>query len=98
MLIVTGLIEISPEYRRDALDAFEAFVRAARKEFGNITYQISEDIDMPGNFRFYEEWEAREALARHLKSENTARFRQALAGMQILSINVKRYDATPVKL
>ncbi|MFC4349055.1 putative quinol monooxygenase [Kordiimonas lipolytica] len=98
MLIVTGLIEISPEYRREATEAFEQFVRAARKELGNITYQMSEDIDMPGNFRFYEEWEAKEALARHLKSENTAKFRQALAGMQVLSINVKRYEATPVKL
>ncbi|NVJ97077.1 MAG: antibiotic biosynthesis monooxygenase [Alphaproteobacteria bacterium] len=98
MLIVTGLIEISPEYRREAMDVFDSFVKGARKEFGNITYEISEDIDLPGNFRFYEEWEAREALAHHLKSENTATFRRALSGMQVLSINVKRYEANPVKL
>ena len=98
MLIVTGLIEIAPEYRREAMDAFDVFVSASRKEFGNITYEISEDIDMPGNFRFYEEWEAKEALSHHLRSESTATFRRALAGMQVLSINVKRYEASPIKL
>ncbi|MCJ9428604.1 putative quinol monooxygenase [Kordiimonas marina] len=97
MIIVAGTIEVAPEYRHEALEACVEFVTASRREFGNLRYDISEDIDIPGLFRVYEEWEAQEALIRHMKAPYTVLFRKALADIQVLAINVQRYTAEPFK-
>jgi quinol monooxygenase YgiN len=92
LIIVTGYIQVAAENRKPALVAARMLIAHSRKEVGNACYDFCEDIDIPGKFRFYEEWQSPMALAGHLRANYTLQFRQAISALGVLSINVKRLD------
>jgi quinol monooxygenase YgiN len=58
--------------KEDAIDAFTkdafALVAETRKEFGCISYQVFQDVNLKNEFTFLEEWASPEALQNHMKS------------------------------
>ena len=93
MIIVTGYIQVARENRDPALIAARMLMTHSRKEPGNVTYEFSEDVDVPAKFRFYEEWHSSMALSVHLRADYTLEFRKAIATLGVISINVKRFDS-----
>ncbi len=92
MLVVTGIIEIDPADRDAAKIAAAKMAEATRDEDGCITYAFYEDVEVPGRFRVYEEWESMAALAAHAQTPHMGEFRAALAGMKILSSAIKKIE------
>jgi len=93
LYIVTGTIAIAPEFREATLDLFGKYVDIVRKEYGLVTYDVCEDVKTPCRFRFYQEWDTKEALLRHTQADTTATFRAALSAMKVSSIEIARFNA-----
>ncbi len=51
-----------------------SLIRPSRSDEGCINYDLHQAIDDPGVFVFYENWESRELLDRHLQREHLTVF------------------------
>jgi quinol monooxygenase YgiN len=66
-LVLAGRYKIKPEKRERFLELAKAGLEPTRKEPGNISYNFYEDPNVPNSFIYFEEWQSREELDRHLK-------------------------------
>ncbi|TFF21645.1 antibiotic biosynthesis monooxygenase [Jiella endophytica] len=93
MIIVSGILRLSPADLAGLREAAAAVLAATRAEAGCIVYSFAEDLIEPGLVRIYEEWESREALAAHGKSAHIAAWHQALKGVSVLKRDLKLIEA-----
>lgn len=96
MLIVAGHVLIDPAKREEALEAARAVMAETRREPGCRTYVFSQDLEEPGRFRIFEEWESDDALRAHFATPHMARFQQAMAGFGVREMQVQRYEIASV--
>ncbi|MFA3915448.1 putative quinol monooxygenase [Ruegeria hyattellae] len=90
MLIVTGVIEISPEGVEAAKVAAQAMVAETTQEAGCIIYEFSQVIGSDTLFRVYEEWTDQAALEAHFTAPHMAVFQQALGQVGVVSRDIYR--------
>lgn len=74
---VCALRGMEEQVRRACL----ALVEPSRRERGCINYDLHQSADDAGLFMFYENWESREDLERHLASAHALRFDVNTKGM-----------------
>lgn len=94
MIIVSGTIEVGAQSIAPAIDAAKFVMAETARENGCIVYRFYQDIETPGLFRVYEEWESLEHLEAHFKAPHLAKFREMLSGLEILGRDIKMYDVT----
>ncbi|MBV9958342.1 MAG: antibiotic biosynthesis monooxygenase [Acidobacteria bacterium] len=58
-----------------------ALVAPSRGEAGCLNYDLHQSADDPALFLFYENWESREDLERHLESKHSVQFDESTAGL-----------------
>lgn len=58
-----------------------ALVQPSRAENGCINYDLHQSVDDAGLFLFYENWESREDLERHLATAHALAFDESTKGM-----------------
>ena len=92
MIIVAGTLRLSAQdldaVRADAV----AVISATRAEQGCLVYAFAEDLMEPGLVRIYEEWESREDLDRHGKTDHIAAWRAALSRVTVLARDLKMIE------
>lgn len=66
-IVLAGRYKIKPEKRQRFLELAKTGLEPTRQEAGNISYNFYEDPNVPNSFIYFEEWQSREALAKHLK-------------------------------
>ena len=94
MLVVGGKIQIDPKDREKAVAAAAVMMRESNNESGCISYVFSEDLEQPGLFRIFEEWEDEAALKAHFKTPHMADFNKVIGSLKVLGADVKRYDVS----
>jgi quinol monooxygenase YgiN len=62
-----------PGKKEEALALFQELIEATRKEDGNISYILHEDLADPDSTAMIEAWETKEALDAHLQSAHFQR-------------------------
>ncbi len=67
-----------------------------RQEAGNISYTFSADLEEPGLFHVFEQWESDEALKAHFTAPHMATFQKAMGGFGVKGMDIKRYDVSKV--
>jgi len=98
MIVVAVTYKAKSGKREEALKAARICSEKTRCESGNLDYTFSSGIDDEDTFYLFEEWESREALAMHLKSEHLAAFRAALKDLMELPSDIRTFEATETKL
>ena len=58
---------------QEAIKVYEELVAKTREEEGCITYELYQDEKNPSILTMIEEWESREALDKHMKTEHFLR-------------------------
>jgi len=96
MIVIAGSVAIDPANRADAVSAAVAMMAATRQEAGCISYTFSEDLEEPGSFRIFEEWESAEALGAHFEAPHMAAFGAAIGAVGVREMNVQRYEVASV--
>ena len=98
MLVVAGEIRIDPEHRDRAIRAALDMMEASQKEDGCVAYVFTADLQDPGLFRVFEEWETAEALEAHFEMPHMAEFQERMATMGISHREIQRYEVSSVRL
>jgi quinol monooxygenase YgiN len=96
MIVIAGHVALDPQQREPAIAAAREMMAETRKEKGCISYTFSADLDEPGRFRIFEEWESDEALRAHFASPHMARFQKAVGGLGVREMAVQRYEVAKV--
>ena len=96
MLVIAGRIRIDPLHREPAIAAATVMMRETRQEKGCISYTISADVEDPGLFHIFEEWESQENLSAHFQSPHMAQFSQQIAGFSVKERHLQRYQIAAV--
>ena len=96
MIVIAGHVALDPTHREQAVAAAREMMSETRREKGCISYTFSADLDEPGRFRIFEEWEGDEALRAHFASSHMARFQKAVGGLGVKEMAVQRYEVAKV--
>jgi quinol monooxygenase YgiN len=96
MIVIAGHFVLDPGKREQAIAAAREMMSETRKEEGCISYTFSAELDEPGRFRIFEEWEGEEALNAHFAAPHMARLQKAMGGLDVREMKVQRYEVAKV--
>ena len=96
MIVIAGHFLLDPSKREQAVAAAREMQRETRKEPGCISYSFTADLDEPGCFRIFEEWQSEAALFAHFQMPHMAKLQQAMGGLGVREMKVQRYDVAKV--
>jgi quinol monooxygenase YgiN len=96
MIVIAGAVAIDPANRAEAVKTAVTMMAATREEVGCISYIFSEDLEEPGRFRIFEEWESSEALDAHFQAPHMAVFQKAMGAFGVREMKVQRYEVASV--
>ena len=91
-LIISGTIVIDPERVARAYELVTPLMAATRAEPGCLAYGFHADLEDPGTFHVYEEWESAEANAAHSASAHLAEFMGAIGELDVRSARLDRHE------
>jgi quinol monooxygenase YgiN len=89
MIVVVGRVRTDEGKREDLIRVAQAVAAASRAEPGCITYRIYEDVEIPNEFVFVEEWEDDDALQRHFATSHIAEFMSSIQATIVDAPDVK---------
>lgn len=92
MIIVAGEIEIDPKDAPAARAGARDMIAATEREPGCIRYRLWADLEHPGRFHLYEEWESAADLAAHFETPHMQTWREVLSGVRILSRDLRKFE------
>ena len=96
MLVIGGPIRLDAARREEAIAAAKEVMEATRKEPGCISYTFSADLEDPGCFMIFEEWETQEALEAHFATPHMASFSAKFGALGLKGMNVQKYEVSSV--
>jgi quinol monooxygenase YgiN len=68
-----------------------AYAASSHKEYGNLLFEVLDEIGRQNRFAILEAWNSRDALNKHYHKESTSRFLSRLATMQIAPDDRRMY-------
>ena len=89
-------IQLSAESAPAYAEAAKAVVAATREEAGCQWYGIAVDVADPCVVWVSEQWASQADLDLHLKTPHVAAFLEACAALEILDMEVRRYEVSSV--
>ena len=96
MLVIAGRIRVKPDRREDAIRLALDVSRETVKEAGCRSYRFYADIEDPGLFFLFEEWDGPEALEKHFATPHMARFMTEAPALLAGGIEINRYEVSAV--
>lgn len=91
MIIVTGIAEVAPQSVEQIKAAARVMAATTRTEAGCHAYAFYEDLEQPGRFRLYEEWETADHLRAHFATPHMAEFQAVIRSTEGISIQIKQF-------
>jgi quinol monooxygenase YgiN len=74
-------VDVTPDHLDDCLALLKTMSVETSRDYGNIGYEVLQQIARPNHFTIVEEWTSRKALNSHIMAAHTRAFRQRLAPM-----------------
>lgn len=88
-LRIVAVVEAKAAYQKEIEKAFQAVVNETRKEAGNVSYDLHQDVKDPLKYTFFEIWKSQAAIDEHNESAHFKTFVAAIEGkIEKLTINV----------
>jgi quinol monooxygenase YgiN len=94
MLVIAGRIRVKPERRGEAMRLALDVARETVKETGCRSYRFYGDLEDPGLFFVFEEWDGPDALARHFTTPHMTRFMTEVSGLVAGPFEITRYEVS----
>lgn len=79
-LKIVATIVLKPKYQNDVLKALHNVVDATRKEEGNISYELLQNVSDNLSYTILESWKSQEAIDLHMNSAHFDEFKKAIDG------------------
>ena len=97
MIVLIVKVPIAPGKRDEFIQRAQHALIESRKEEGNLSYNLYKSSENDNDLLYVEEWESKEALAKHGKAEHFLAFRKVQEELNFVSGErvVKLYEAQP---
>ncbi|MDR2038343.1 MAG: antibiotic biosynthesis monooxygenase [Bacteroidales bacterium] len=79
-LKIVAVIKVKKAYKNELMQVFKTVVNETRKEEGNISYDLYEDIRNPLSYTILETWKSQEAIDFHNGSAHFKTFVKDIEG------------------
>ena len=90
-IIISGLIDLTPEKLEPALDAAQPLIEGARNEDGCLAYDWTIEPGHPGRMRVFELWQDEASLAAHFQSEWYLNMRELIGSYGLIAADTAKY-------
>ncbi|WP_027188178.1 putative quinol monooxygenase [Desulfovibrio cuneatus] len=80
---IVAEIKLKPEYRQELFPVLQSLVEGSRTETGNIVYDLTENMSLPGHFFVIEEWKSEKAIEEHNETPHFKDFVMAIEGKAV---------------
>lgn len=98
-IIVTGVIDLDPAKRDDAIELFTWMMEVTRAEDGCEAYTFSADVSDPGRFHLSEQWASKDAVAAHGAAPHFIEFLGKMGAVGVTAFSATQWSgATPTKI
>lgn len=96
MIIVSAKVTASAGNRDAFVQAAQPCIAATRKEAGCVFYELYASTEHPDKLMFFEKWQSREILEKHMASEHMKAFAKIKEerGLQTGDLEVAVLDVT----
>jgi len=91
---VFGILRFPPEKMPEVLPHLQTLVKTTYEHDGCITYDVAEDLFVPGLVRFSELWPDQESLERHLRAPHIEPWRAVARRCGLLERKFTAYGIT----
>ncbi len=81
LLTVIAYMKAAPGKEDELRAALEALIEPTSREAGYVNYDLHEDVESPGTFFFYENWESAEHLDAHLAAPHLVHFAEIMGDL-----------------
>jgi len=81
-IFVVTHVDVVPPRKDDCVSLLKTMADNARKDGGNLRYEVQQQQSRPNHFTVAEAWKDRKALDAHQTATHTREFRQKLAPME----------------
>ncbi|RKZ13842.1 antibiotic biosynthesis monooxygenase [bacterium] len=75
-LTIVAVFQANPGREEDLSRELQELVAPTRAEAGCLNYDLHRDLEVPGRFLFYENWETRSNWEAHMESDHLRRHRE----------------------
>lgn len=96
MIFINARIVVDPANIERFIEAAQLIVEPTRQEKGCNVYSFARDICQHNAVWISEEWESEEDLDAHLKTAHISAFVAKIPGMNLLSMDAKKYQIASV--
>jgi len=86
-LTIVAHVTVKAANKDEVVNAFKKVVEGTRKEPGNVSYILMENINDPLKFTFIEVWKSQEAIDAHNKTAHFNEFVKAIEGKADLDVH-----------
>ena len=81
LLTVIAYMKAAPGREAELREALVALIEPTSQEAGYVNYDLHEDVEHPGTFFFYENWESAEHLDAHLATPHLVHFAEIMGDL-----------------
>jgi quinol monooxygenase YgiN len=92
VLTVIATVQAKPGKERQLEQELFLLVPFTVEEQGCINYDLLKAVEIPGKFVFYENWESKQDLDRHLASEHVRSFLTRADGLLASPVQIELYE------
>jgi quinol monooxygenase YgiN len=86
-------VDVPPPQKDQAIELQKALAAAARKDDGNLWFDVLQQNDRPNHFTLYEGWRDRKAFDASIRAAHTKDFRQKLNPLEGALYDERLYQA-----
>ncbi|WP_099466545.1 putative quinol monooxygenase [Konateibacter massiliensis] len=92
MIIVIANVQVKEGNGEKFVSAAQNCINETRKENGNISYNLLSNTEDKCNYTFVEEWESKESLDTHMKTEHFGSFGAAIQDLLAQPLDIAVYE------
>jgi len=95
MIIVNAALQAKEDKIDDIVKEAEKLIIASREHEGNVSYNLYKDV-LDNSLAFVEKWESKEALEKHMKTDEFIAFGNNVKEYLTAELDVSVYVVEPV--
>lgn len=95
-IAISARLVIEPGRVDEYLQAAQDVIRHTREEQGCELYAFARDIQQPNVIWISEQWQSDAALQQHFATEHLGRFLKRVADIELLDIDVRKYEVASI--
>ena len=92
-LTIVAVFQANPDREEELAGALQGLVAPTRAESGCINYDLHRDLEVPGRFLFYENWQTRGHWEAHMASDHLQRH-QETSGPLVGNVEIYQMEGT----